>query len=115
MKRALQLTLGLTVLATLAGVFILSSVAAPPADAAGCIRCRCLTGIVETAVMSADGPTCAAARANLYQILENAAGCDSFCYEELVITMACTPNGGGGYWVMGKLRYQCELCLDLCQ
>lgn len=72
--------------------------------------CRC-TQTFQTDTLSADGPTCPTATATLTSDLEAEAGCDSFCDFDVTITMACTPNGGGGYWVMGYADFSCELCI----
>jgi|GEM_PF-7087782 len=114
MKKVLNVTLGFALATVLVGALTLLATPAPEAEAFSCITCRCAFQVRETAIGSADGSTCAAAKGNLYSQLAASTGCQSFCLEELIITMECTPNGGGGYWVMGKLSYQCEICIDKC-
>lgn len=114
MRKVVRIILGLGILGTLIAVLGVSSAVTPEAQAAGCVSCRCVLGIQETGETCVDNTTCASATSLLHATLENSVGCESFCISDLIITMPCTPNGGGGYWVCGKLQYQCEVCIDKC-
>jgi hypothetical protein len=116
MKKVIHLAIVLTVCAFAAGMIPLpSSLGAPQAEAAGCYRCHCAFTSHTTDDVCVDGSTCAVATAILQNTLASSTGCESFCESTLNITMACTPNGGGGYWVCGTLTYTCEICIDLCE
>ena len=87
-----------------------SSMLAPAELEAG----NCFCGPTQqTSIQHTDDVTCAAATGRLRDQLEASTGCDDFCLSQLVITMACTPNPGGGYWIGGYLRYQCKDCIDI--
>ncbi len=95
---------------TLAAILTLAATALVAPQEAEAGRCFC-TPLMQTGVQSADGPSCSSAVAILHNQLEDSTGCDAFCQSDLTLTMNCTPNPAGGFWVSGFLKYKCEECI----
>lgn len=119
MKKNLMLLSGAVFALVLIAAVVIPA-AVPEAEAGGCYRCRCLstqtTGSQTVGGSSWTGPaSCAAANAQLHAQLEAAAGCDSFCLSNLVITTPCQMDDPMWYPVTGYLQFQCEVCIDTCQ
>lgn len=114
MKKIIGLSITALALVALAASFL---VLGAPDELTAEERCRCPQYVAETSIQQADCQwcTCQDATNILLNQLRAEAGCsDGTCFEDLVITMPCTPhpNPDEGWWVGGKLRYTCTLCIE---
>jgi hypothetical protein len=111
MKRPqnLRYLFGLIPLSAAVILAIYSLGAVPDANAA---TCRCADFYLESGILSAEAPTCSEATSLLSQQLHAGRCPNGFCDSQVIITTPCNINPANGqYWVAGKLRYKCLMCL----